>query len=293
MNAGRKPIINVRGLYHTYMKGTAVEVPSLFDVNCQIYSGETVGIVGPAGSGKSTLLQHFNGLIRPQKGEVVLNGVPLSQKRIDIRKIRQMVGLVFQNPEDQLFERYAGDDVAFGPRNFGLPQEEVRARVRSAMQMVGLPFTFKDRLTMDLSQGEKRRLALAGIFALDPRVLLLDEPTASLDPAGRIELLNVLKKWRKKEGRAVVIVSHNVEDIVELTERVYFMIEGQVKIEGRTRDVFTKYELLHRYGYYVPVPLQILLYLAREGIEVSNNRITISEVAAEIGSVINDTKIGI
>jgi energy-coupling factor transport system ATP-binding protein len=275
------------------MMGTRVEVPSLFDVNFQIYSGEGVGIVGPAGSGKSTLLQHLNGLIRPQIGEVVVNGVPLSQKRIDIRKIRQMIGLVFQNPEDQLFERYAGDDVAFGPRNFGLPQGEVRKRVRNAMEMVGLPFSFKDRLTMDLSQGERRRLALAGIFALEPRVLLLDEPTAGLDPEGRVELLGMLKEWRKKEGRAVVIVSHNVEDIIELTERVYFMTKGRVKIEGKTRDVFTEYEFLHRHGYYVPVPVKILLYLAREGIAVSRNRVTISEVAAEIGSIINGSKIGV
>jgi energy-coupling factor transport system ATP-binding protein len=275
------------------MMGTSVAVPSLFDVNFQVDSGETVGVVGPAGSGKSTLLQHLNGLIRPQKGEVEVEGVPLSQKRIDMHKIRQMIGLVFQNPEDQLFERYAGDDVAFGPRNFGLPHGEVRERVRNAMEMVGLTFSFKDRLTMDLSQGEKRRLALAGIFALEPRVLLLDEPTASLDPIGRAELLGLLKEWRKKEGRAVVIVSHNIEDIVELSERVYFMTQGHVTIEGKTRDVFTKYELLHRYGYYVPVPLQILRSLAREGIAVAKNRITIDEVAAEIGSVINGTKIGV
>ncbi|HUT16120.1 MAG TPA: energy-coupling factor transporter ATPase [Anaerolineae bacterium] len=281
------PLIEVRALAHTYLQGTPLETRALFGVDLQVHTGETVGIIGPTGSGKSTLLQHLNGLLRPQQGDVLVNGTSLSDPAVDIRAIRQCVGLVFQSPEDQLFERYAGDDVAFGPRNLGLPREEVRSRVRRTMEMVGLPFAFKDRLTADLSQGQRRRLALAGVLALEPQVLVLDEPTAGLDPQGRRALLRTLSSWGAEDGRATVLASHNMEDIAQLCDRLSVLVAGQVILRGSPREVFSHYDTLVNCGLSVPVPTEVMVRLLTRGYQVPATALTTEEAAQAIEALVH------
>ncbi len=281
------PIIDVRGLSHTYLPGTPLEVRSLDNVGIQVFENEAVGIIGPTGSGKSTLLQHLNGLFIPDEGEVRINGISISESSIDIRRVRQRIGLVFQNPENQLFEQYAGDDVAFGPRNMKLPPEEIRKRVRNAMEAVGLPFNYKDRLTARLSLGEKRRLALAGVLAMEPQVLVLDEPTASLDPEGRLKLLDILTAWREGFRRAVVIASHNMEDIVELSSRVYVLVNGRVILSGSTREVFANYDILIQNGLSLPAAAWVIHGLMERGFSVSPEVLTAEEAAEEIKRLFN------
>lgn len=291
MTASDEPIIEARSLSHVYLKDTPLEVHSLFNIDFRLYRNESVGIIGPMGSGKSTLLLHLNGIERPQQGEVFVDGSSLGSVSTDIKKIRQKIGLVFQNPEAQLFERYAGDDVAFGPRNMKLRSEDIRARVREAMQMVGLPFEYKDRLTEGLSQGEKRRLALAGILAMEPEVLVLDEPTASLDPEGRNHLLGILRRWREKGRRALVIATHNMEDIVELCNRVYVLVKGSIILQGSPREIFSYHDLLIENGINVPVAAEIVHRLYCCGYDVSLNVTTIGEAVREIERAINVEKV--
>jgi energy-coupling factor transporter ATPase len=282
MTARAAPLIEVRELGHSYLRGTPLEVQSLCGVDLEVGVGETVGIVGPTGSGKSTLLQHLNGLLRPQQGQVRVDGFSLSDPTVNIRAIRQRVGLLFQSPEDQLFERYAGDDVAFGPRNLGLSADEVRERVQRAMETVGLPFAYKDRLITELSQGQRRRLAMAGVLALEPQVLVLDEPTAGLDPLGRRDLLRTLSRWRAQRKRAVVLATHNMEDIAELSTRVYVLVGGQIVLQGSPRDVFSRSDVLIRYGLAVPAATEAMLLLRQRGYPVSANVLTSEEAASRI-----------
>ena len=287
MTSPSAPIITVRALSHTYLQGTPLETRALFGVDLQVQAGETVGIIGPTGSGKSTLLQHLNGLLRPQQGDVLVNDTSLSDPSADIRDIRRRVGLLFQSPEDQLFERYAGDDVAFGPRNLGVPQEEVRRRVRRAMEMVGLPFAFKDRLTADLSQGQRRRLALAGVLALEPQVLVLDEPTAGLDPQGRRALLRTLSAWGSQGEQATVMASHNMEDIAELCDCVHVLVAGEIILRGSPREVFSHYDTLVNCGLSVPVPTEVMIRLLRRGYQVPADVLTAEEAAEGIEALIH------
>jgi energy-coupling factor transport system ATP-binding protein len=282
MMALSSTVIQVQNLHHTYLRGTPLEMPSLRGVDFQVQLGEAVGLVGPTGSGKSTLLQHLNGLFRPQQGQVLVAGMSLSDPAVDMRSVRQRVGLLFQNPEDQLFERYAGDDVAFGPRNLGLSADEVRLRVRGAMEAVGLPFDLKDRMTMELSQGQRRRLAFAGVLALDPQVLVLDEPTAGLDPRGRRELLQTLAQWLAEEGRAVVLATHNMEDVAALCSRVALLADGRMILCGSTRDVFSQHRLLEQHGMTIPVAAQAMAMLRQRGCAVAIDVLTIDEAAREI-----------
>ncbi|MEA3345422.1 MAG: ATP-binding cassette domain-containing protein [Chloroflexota bacterium] len=280
------PLIQVRNLHHTYLRFTPMETVSLRGVDMIVKRGETVGLIGPTGSGKSTLLQHLNGLLRPQQGEVWVDGQSLSDPRADLRWVRQRVGLLFQNPEDQLFERYAGDDVAFGPRNLGLGRDEVRERVRRSMNTVGLDFgAFKDRLTVMLSQGERRRLALAGVLALEPKVLALDEPTAGLDPRGREELLDHLVRWRAEREGTIVLASHTMEDLARLADRVYVLAAGRIVLQGTPREVFGQGEELARLGLGVPVAMEVTRELSERGLPVQADCLTVEEAAAEIGAL--------
>lgn len=282
-----RPLIQVRELHHTYLRGTPMETVSLRGVNLAVERGEIVGLIGPTGSGKSTLLQHLNGLLRPQRGDVWVEGQSLADPNTDLRRIRQRVGLLFQNPEDQLFERYAGNDVAFGPRNLGLGRDEVRERVRRAMEAVGLDFmAFKDRLTVTLSQGERRRLALAGVLALEPDVLALDEPTAGLDPQGREELLDYLMRWRAEGGRTIVLASHSMEDLAQLADRVYVLVDGRIVLEGTTRQVFSQGKELARLGMGVPVATAVMCELQARGFPVRTDRLTVEEAVAEIRALL-------
>jgi energy-coupling factor transport system ATP-binding protein len=280
-------MIEVRNLHYTYLRGTPHEAVALRGVDLTVERGEIVGLIGPTGSGKSTLLQHLNGLLRPQAGEVWIDGHDSRDPQTDVRAIRRQVGLVFQNPEDQLFERYAGDDVAFGPHGLELPRSEIRERVRWAMEAVGLDFeAFKDRLTLSLSEGERRRLALAGVLALKPEVLVLDEPTAGLDPKGRKDLLTWLIRWREEQEGTIILASHNMEDLAHLADRLYVLVEGRMALSGSPREVFSRPEVLTRHGLGTPLAVSVMHALRGRGLPVRADAITIAEAATEIEALL-------
>jgi energy-coupling factor transport system ATP-binding protein len=284
-----KPIIEIEDLFHTYMKGTPMEHAALKGTSMVVNEGECIAIIGHTGSGKSTLIQHFNGLIRPDAGKVIIDGVDLTKKRIDIKALRRKVGLVFQNPEDQIFEKLIGDDIAYGPFKLGLPLKEVRERVKWAMGMVGLDFEeMKDRQTFALSGGQKRKVALAGILALKPKILVLDEPTAGLDPRSRNELLDKIKSLNKLENLTVIFVSHNMEEVAYLADRIYVMANGTDVLTGSPEDIFSDKENLQRYEIGTPETVQALYRLKDLGYNVNTSASTISEAAGEIIKVLAD-----
>jgi energy-coupling factor transport system ATP-binding protein len=278
-------IIQVEGLAHTYLRGSPLESSALSGVDLQIHRGEIMGLIGPTGSGKSTLLQHLNGLLRPQSGHVVVEGHDLADPATDVRAIRRLVGLVFQQPEDQLFERYVGDDVAFGPRQVGLAKDEIRERVRWAMESVGLGFeAFKDRLTATLSGGERRRAALAGVLALRPKVLVADEPTAGLDPRARADVLNVFRGLHD-EGVTLVVASHHMDDIAALCDRVVALDGGRVVAAGTTREIFAQPDMLKAHGLSVPPLAAIAQELRAVGWPIPPGIMTVEEIAEALQRV--------
>ncbi|RLC72862.1 MAG: energy-coupling factor transporter ATPase [Chloroflexi bacterium] len=285
----REPIIQVNDLHHTYLRETPLEVTALRGVNMEIHAGEAVGIIGRTGAGKSTVVQHFNGLIRPrQPGRVIVYGHDMSDPNVDVRAIRQKVGLVFQYPEQQLFERLVGDDIAFGPRKLGLPFEEIRERVREAMEMVGLGFEeFKDRFTFSLSGGEMRKAAIAGVLALRPQVLILDESTSGVDPRGRKDLLSRIDYLHRHHGLTVIFVSPNMEDMAGLVERIYVMDGGRTVMSGSTREIFSQPEKLAEYGLGVPQVTEVMHELKARGEEVDTTVLTVAEAEEEIWKILN------
>jgi energy-coupling factor transport system ATP-binding protein len=260
------PVIAVEHLVHDYMRGTPLEVRAVHDVSLTLYPGEILGILGHTGSGKSTVVQHLNGLLRPSGGRVIVFGQDLVQDNVDFRHVRRQVGLVFQFPEAQLFERFVGDDIAFGPRNLGLERAEVRARVQRAMDAVGLGFEeFKDRHTFSLSGGERRRVALAGVLALEPRILVLDEPTAGLDPAARADLLNHILTLHRS-GISLVMISHNMDELAAICHRLVVIAEGRTVMEGPPSAIFANSAALRELGLDVPVPTAIVEEIAAAGL---------------------------
>ncbi|TQR37607.1 energy-coupling factor transporter ATPase [Brevibacillus brevis] len=283
-----QPIVNVENLSHVYMQGTPLEHRALDQVTIQVAEGECLAIIGHTGSGKSTLIQHFNGLIRPQSGTVIINGMDVAQPKIDIRTLRRQVGLVFQNPEDQLFEKLVGDDVAYGPFRMGLPLEEVRRRVQWAMDLVGLSFQeMKDRPTFALSGGQKRKVALAGVLSLQPKVLVLDEPTAGLDPRSRLELLERIRRLNREEKLTVIFVSHNMEEVAKLADRVYVMANGNSVCEGTPREIFGNQELLRQHHIGTPESVDILYRLREQGYSIDPSAFLPEETAMEILKLMN------
>ncbi len=262
----QEAIIRYEDVGRYYMRGTPLQVKAIEHVNMHVTRGEILGVIGHTGSGKSTIIQHANALIRPHEGRVLVFGEDTRDEKTNARALRRRVGLVFQQPERQLFERFVGDDVAFGPRNLGLSREEVRERVRRAMAVVGLGFDeFKDRMTFSLSGGEMRRVALAGILSLEPEVLVLDEPTAGLDPEGRAQLLERLLSWRE-QGETLVMVSHNMDNLAELADRLYVIARGTVLAEGTPEEIFAQVERLQEEGLNAPVVTQVMQSLANEGL---------------------------
>lgn len=284
-----QPFIQVSDLQHTYLRGTPLEVIALRGVSIQVYKGESLGIIGRTGSGKSTLVQHLNGLIRPREpGRVRVDGQDLGDRSIDIRPIRRKVGLVFQQPEQQLFERLVGDDIAFGLKKAGMARAERRERVRWAMEMVGLEFeAFKDRFTFSLSGGEMRKVALAGVLALQPEVLILDESTSGLDPRSRKELFGQLLAMRRDLGLTLVFVSPSMEDMAELVERLYVMDEGRVVMSGSTQEIFAQRERLREHGLGVPQITEVVHELMAQGIAVENVPLTVAEGVEEIWKILS------
>jgi len=274
--------ITIQGLRHTYLRGTPLAVEALRGVDLRVERGSVVGLIGETGSGKSTLMQHLNGLMRPQAGSVVVDGTDLADPSADVKAVRKKVGLLFQQPEDQLFERYLGDDVAFGPRQMKLDPAEVRERVRAAMQAVGLPFeTFKDRLTQTLSGGERRRAALAGVLALRPQILVADEPTAGLDPRGRAEILGIFRRINQ-EGVTLVMGSHRMEDILALSDTVVALRHGQVAAYGPVREVLNQPENIQQHGLPVLSMAVLASRLRSAGWPVPPGALSASEIAGSL-----------
>jgi energy-coupling factor transport system ATP-binding protein len=259
-------VIELRDVGYNYMHDTPLEVKAIEDVNMAIYEGEVVGVIGHTGSGKSTIIQHFNALLRPHEGVVTVFGQDTTASTTDVREVRRRVGLVFQQPEAQLFERYVGDDVAFGPRNLNLSKEEVRERVRRAMERVGLGFEeYKDRMTFSLSGGQMRRVALAGVLALEPEVLVLDEPTSGLDPQGRRQLMGQILDLHA-QGTTLTIISHNMEELAEMCDRLYVIADGATYMHGSVDEVFAHRDELRKMGLDAPGVTNALDALADAGL---------------------------
>ena len=284
---GPGPLIVVEDLWHTYMAGTPFEHQALRGLSLEIRAGEIVGIIGQTGSGKSTLIQYFNGLMRPGRGRVIVAGQNLGARDADIGAVRACVGLVFQDPEDQVFERLVGDDVAYGPRQLGLSFAEIRERVRWAMETVGLPFdAFKDRYTFTLSGGELRKAALAGVLALRPRVLVLDEPTSGLDPGSREELRARIGEFRAREGLTLVLVTHDMDEVARLCDRLYVLHDGAIAVAGTPREVFHERTRLAELGLAPPVPAQVVEQLRERGYPVAGDGLTVDEAAQAMAALL-------
>jgi energy-coupling factor transport system ATP-binding protein len=283
------PVIQVNDLHHTYLQGTPFEVEALKGATLEIQKGDAVGIIGRTGAGKSTIVQHFNGLIRSrERDKVIVLGHDMADPNLDVRAIRQKVGLVFQYPEAQLFERLVGDDVAFGPFKMGMPLEQVRERVRWAMNMVGLPFeTFKDRFTFSLSGGEMRKAAIAGVLALRPEVLVLDESTSGVDPRGRKELLAYIRRLHEEEGLTIIFISTNMEDLAALVNHIYVVADGRTVMYGETGEVFSKPDELHRYDLGTPQITEVMYQLKRRGLPVNDRCISVEQAEEEVWKILN------
>lgn len=274
--------IEIKHLDHIYMPGSPFETKALDDVTLTIGDGEFVGLIGHTGSGKSTLVQHLNGLMKPDHGSVIVDGMDVSDKSTDLREIRRRVGLVFQYPEHQLFEETVRKDVSFGPRNLGCSEQEIEERVVKACHQVGLSDEKLDMSPFDLSGGNKRRVAIAGVLAMRPRVLVLDEPTAGLDPRGRNELLELIRGLHDEEGNTIVMVSHSMDDISALAQRIIVMNEGHVAMDGTPREVFAHPQELVDMHLGVPAAAQLAMELRKRGYNLPDNVYTLDEMRSLI-----------
>ena len=274
------PII-VDHLNCIYEQGTNMEVAALKDINLVIPDGQFIGLIGHTGSGKSTLVQHLNGLIEATSGTVYFNGEDIYDKDYDRKKLRSKVGLVFQYPEHQLFETDVFKDVCFGPKNLGLDRKETELRAYKALKMVGLPDEYFYQSPFDLSGGQKRRVAIAGVLAMEPDVLILDEPTAGLDPKGRDEILELIKGLQET-GMTIILVSHSMEDVANYVDRIIVMNKGSVMLDGVPKDVFAHYKELEAVGLAAPAVTYIMQQLKQKGFAVSTDATTIEEAKEEI-----------
>lgn len=275
-------VIETKNLTYTYGAGTPFSKTAIEDVNIAIKKGEFIGLIGHTGSGKSTLIQQLNGLLRPTSGTVLLNGKDIWEKKKEIRKVRFQVGMVFQYPEYQLFEDTVIKDIGFGPRNMGLSQDEVNQRVMQAVDFVGLDHALLEKSPFDLSGGEKRRAAIAGVIAMDPDVLILDEPTAGLDPQGRDHLLSQIKAYHKQRQNTVILVSHSMEDIARVADRVLVMNESKVFLFEETAKVFSHAKELEQIGLRVPQVTKIMMKLHENGYPVDPAVFTLEQAVKEI-----------
>ena len=276
-----KPILEVKNLTYIYSAGTPFEHKALDDISFSVERGEFIGIIGHTGSGKSTLMQQLNGLLKPTSGTVLLDGQDIWSDKKLTRQARFRVGLVFQYPEYQLFEETVYKDIAFGPKNMGLSPEEVDRRVREAAGFVGLTEQQLEVSPFDLSGGQKRRVAIAGVIAMEPEVLILDEPTAGLDPVGRSEILGNIQSYRKAKNATIMMVSHSMEDVARLTDRLLVMNGSKLAMDAPPAQVFTHAEELTQMGLNIPQVTQVFLELKKLGLDVKNVY-TIDQAAAEI-----------
>ena len=279
------PIIETRALCHVYSAGTPFEHCALDKVDLKIEAGEFLGIIGHTGSGKSTLIQHLNGLLKPTSGEVLLGGENLHQSPEFLHRARFRVGLVFQYPEYQLFEETVYRDIAFGPKNMGLDEAEIDRRVREAAELTGIEEADLNRSPFDLSGGQKRRAAIAGVIAMEPEVLILDEPTAGLDPQGSAEILDNLFAFRRKTGAAVVMVSHNMEEVARYAERILVMCGSRLAMDGTPQEIFAQAGQLEQMGLDIPQVTRIFLRLKELGLPVDSDVYTVEQAAQRLLSM--------
>ena len=274
--------IKIDHLNYVYSEGTAFEKHALKDVNLEIPDGQFIGVIGHTGSGKSTLIQHLNGLLKGTSGAIYYNGTNIYGEGYNMKELRSKVGLVFQYPEHQLFEIDVFTDVCFGPKNLGLPKEEVERRAYEALRLVGLKEKNFKKSPFELSGGQKRRVAIAGILAMEPDVLVLDEPTAGLDPKGRDDILDQVKRLQEERHITVILVSHSMEDVARYVDRIIVMNKGQVRFDGVPREVFRHYRELEEIGLAAPQVTYLMHDLAAAGWEVDVDATTVEEAADAI-----------
>ena len=275
-------LIEVKNLVYTYGKGTPFVTHAVNDVSFSVEKGEIIGVIGHTGSGKSTIVQHLNGLIKPESGEILLDGKNIWTEYSKISDVRFKVGLVFQYPEYQLFEETVEKDIAFGPKNMGLSEPEVNERVKYAAELVGLEDELLGKSPFDLSGGQKRRVAIAGIIAMKPQVLVLDEPTAGLDPAGRESLLSNIKKYRDQTNAAIIIVSHSMEDMAKTADKLLCLSSGKIEMFGSVKEVFADAERLIEIGLDIPEITRVAIGLNKKGFNIPKNIFTVDELKSEI-----------
>lgn len=277
--------IQVRNIKHIYEKGMPTESVALDDISFDVDDGEFLGIIGHTGSGKSTLLQHLNGLLKPDEGTIIIGGADITAEGISMVEIRKRIGLVFQYPEYQLFEETVAKDVAFGPRNLGLSDEEIGERVKEAIELVGLDYDeIKDRSPFELSGGQKRRVAVAGVIAMRPEVLILDEPTAGLDPKAHRDMLAMIEEVHRRTGNITILVSHNMADIARLSDQILVIDSGHLVVSGTPKEVFSRTEELERVGLDLP-PITILTEnLRKRGMDIEKTILSVDEAAEQIAS---------
>ena len=280
--------IKIESLTHIYMPGSPFEKVALKDINLTINDNDFVALIGHTGSGKSTLIQHLNGLLSPTKGKIYIDDIDITEKNVKLVDIRKKVGLVFQYSEYQLFEETIEKDIEFGPKNLGLSDEEIHQRVVKAMEMVGLDYEeYKDKSPFDLSGGQKRRVAIAGVIAMNPKTLILDEPTAGLDPKGRDDILAQIKKLHDDYGMTIILVSHSMEDVANIADKVIVMNNGSVELQGPIDTVFKEVEKLESIGLGVPQVTYLMLKLKALGFDVSDGIYTIKQAKEEIIKLLN------
>lgn len=267
---------------YVYSPETSYEIKALNDICIQMKDGEFIGLIGHTGSGKSTLVQHLNGLLKATSGEILYNGEDIYDKDYHLKQLRSKVGLVFQYPEHQLFEVDVFSDVCFGPKNLGLPQREIELRAYEALKKVGLEDEHFYHSPFDLSGGQKRRVAIAGVLAMKPEVLILDEPTAGLDPKGRDEILTLIKKLRDENNITIILVSHSMEDVANYVDRLIVMNKGSIMMDGTPREVFLRYKELEEVGLCAPQVTYIMHELKEMGLPVNPDKTTIQEAKEEI-----------
>ncbi len=277
--------ILINHLSHVYNSGGAYEKRALQDITIQIEEGEFIGLIGHSGSGKSTLIQHLNGLLKPAEGSVYFNGEDIFEKGYSLKKLRAKVGLVFQYPEHQLFENTVLEDVKFGPRNIGMDPLQVDLKSFEALKQLGIGEELLDTSPLALSGGQKRRVAIAGVLAMEPEVMILDEPTAGLDPRGRDEILDLLERLHRERGITVILVSHSMEDVAQYVNRLIVMNQGTIAFDGTPEEVFSHYKELEKMGLRAPQVTYVMEELAKRNIPLPYNAITLEQAADSIMSV--------
>ncbi len=283
--------IKIENLTYVYMPKTPFEKKALDNVNLEIEDGEFLAVIGHTGSGKSTLIQHLNGLLKPASGKIYVDGTDITDKDTKLVDIRKKVGLVFQYPEYQLFEETIAKDIAYGPTNLGLNEDEILRRVKKSMEMVGLDYDeYKDISPFELSGGQKRRVAIAGVIAMEPNVLILDEPTAGLDPAGRDDILEQIKFLHEKYNMTIILVSHSMEDVGKLAEKIIVMNDGHIELKGKPKEVFREIDTLERIGLAVPQVTYLMRELKRKGFNVSEDIFTVEKAKSELLNILLKNK---